>query len=357
MQADSAEAIERCLIDGRAIAPTALHFATRRVELVDLEGVECCEPFFHQTLKRVLLERPDALRAEIDLDRFVRAVPHDRPGPDGFIFHTGRCGSTLLANMLPASGQYSVLREPGTVVDLSFAWLETDDDSTRRELESLFALVVPQMLSATAGAARYPLLKPAAWNIQVASTLLRVFPTTSAVFLYRAPSETVASMLFDPPGWLGWIWRPRSFQARYMPSLRTFPPDATFSPVIFFAHAWRSAAEAALALPPERLLFLDYADMVSDPARALKRVLAHFRQPADPEIITAMLAARSIYSKDPARTACFDPSGAHRRPPLTSEESAAVEMVVGDVWQRLGVRKLVCVTNPLQITKQERPVL
>ena len=195
---------------------------------------------------------------------------------------------------------------------------------------------MPQLLWATAGQARHRLLKFAAWNIQVASTLLRIFPNTPAVFLYRAPSETVASMLFDPPGWLGWIWRPRSFHERYMPSLRLFPPDARLSPAILFAHAWRSAAEAALALPAERLLFLDYANLVSDPARTLKRVLAHFRQPADAEIIAAMLAVRSIYSKDPTRAALFDPSEAHRRPPLTFEESATVEAVVGDIWRRLG---------------------
>jgi hypothetical protein len=86
------------------------------------------------------------------------------------------------------------------------------------------------------------------------------------------------------------------------------------------------------------VLFLDYADLVSGPARSLKRVLTHFRQPPTPEIIRAMLSAGSIYSKDPAHKARFDPSGAHRRPPLTSEESAAVEMVVGDLWSRLEER-------------------
>jgi hypothetical protein len=340
MQADSTEEIERCLVGGMGIAPIALHVATRRVELITLEGVECYEPFFQQTLQRLALDRPDVLRAEIDLDRFVRAVPRDRPAPDGFIFHTGRCGSTLLANLLAASGRYSVLREPGIVIDLSLAWLEADD-TTRRELESLFELILPQMLWATAGAARYRLLKPAAWNIQVAQTLLRIFPTTPAVFLYRAPSETVASMLFDPPGWLEWIWRPQSFRARCMPSLRTFPRGEKLSPAILFAHAWRSAVEAALALPPERLLLLDYADMVSDPADSLKRVLTHFRQPVDPEIIAAMLTTRSIYSKDPARAERFDPNGAHRRPLLSCEELSGVDRVVGDIWRSLRAQELV----------------
>jgi hypothetical protein len=113
------------------------------------------------------------------------------------------------------------------------------------------------------------------------------------------------------------------------------------SETTLFAHAWRSAAEAALALPPERLIFLDYADMVGDPVRSLARVLAHFRQPADPPMLPAMLAACSIYSKDPARTARFDPGGAHRRPSLTSEEIGAIEIVIGDLMGRLSAQERV----------------
>jgi Sulfotransferase family len=336
MPADPAEALEKRLIDGAPVAPISLHVATRTIELIDLEGVECREPFFDQTIQR--LEQSGARRTGIDFDGFLRAVPRDRTAPDGFIFHAGRCGSTLMANMLEASGGCAVLKEPRALLELSLAWLEGQDDDVRRELESLLALVVPQLLWATAGGARFRVLKPAAWNIQLAGVLLRIFPTTPAVFMYRAPCETVASMLFEPPAWLEWIERPRTLHA-CLPSLRTLPADLALSETTLFAHAWRSAAEAALALPPERMIFLDYADMVGEPARSLARVLAHFRQPADPPMLPAMLAACSIYSKDPARTARFDPGGAHRRPSLTSQEIGAIEIVIGDLMGRLIARE------------------
>ena len=92
MQADPGDAIERRLIEGAAIAPTSFDFKRRRVELIDLEGVECREPFFFETIAR--LKRLGRRPIEIEVNRFVRAVPPDRVGPDGFIFHTGRCGST-----------------------------------------------------------------------------------------------------------------------------------------------------------------------------------------------------------------------------------------------------------------------
>src|SRR5262245_5524181 len=250
----SSEQIETLLQDdASAIAPVEVRFATGTIELMSLAGVDCYEPFFQQTIRRVVTEQGPSVRAEISFERYARAVPRNRPAPDGFLFHTGRCGSTLLANLLTASGRYFVLREPGTVIDLSRAWLDADDDVTRTHVESAFSLIVPQILWATGRTARFRILKPSAWNIQAGSVLLHRFPAAPAVFLYRDPRETVASMLFEPPGWLEWIAVPRTVQTRYLPSLRAVPADAPLSEVVFFAHAWRSAVEAALELPDERL--------------------------------------------------------------------------------------------------------
>jgi hypothetical protein len=333
------EQIETLLRDDpAAMAPVAVHMATRTIELMSLAGVDCHEPFFQQTIRRVVTAQSPPVRADMTFARYSRAVPRNRPAPDGFLFHTGRCGSTLLANMLTASGRYFVLREPGTVIDLSRAWLDGRDDAARAEVESAFRLIVPQLLWAAGGAARFRILKPSAWNIQAAGGLLHVFPAAPAVFLYRDPRETVASMLFEPPGWFDWIKSSRAVQARYLPSLRTVPEDAALSEVVFFAHAWRSAVEAALELPGERLLFLDYADLMADPYGSVARVVAHFGDGAEADIITPMLQARAIYSKDPERKEAFDPGQRHRRPSLTAEESHAVETVTADAAERLSIR-------------------
>src|SRR5687768_14068649 len=114
------EQIETLLRDDpAAMAPVAVHMATRTIELMSLAGVDCHEPFFQQTIRRVVTAQSPPVRADMTFARYSRAVPRNRPAPDGFLFHTGRCGSTLLANMLTASGRYFVLREPGTVIDLS----------------------------------------------------------------------------------------------------------------------------------------------------------------------------------------------------------------------------------------------
>jgi hypothetical protein len=323
--------------DAAAIAPVAVHWATGTIELMSLAGVDCHEPFFQQTIRRVVTGQSPA-RVEISFERYARAVPRNRPAPNGFLFHTGRCGSTLLANMLTASGRYFVLREPGTVIDLSSAWLDAGDDVARTDVESAFRLIVPQLLWAAGRAARFRILKPSAWNIQAGGVLLHLFPAAPAVFLYRNPRETVASMLFEPPGWFDWITSPRAAQARYLPSLRTVPADSAVSEVVFFAHAWRSAVEAALELPGERLLLLDYADLMADPSGALARVVAHFGDAAEADIIMPMLAARAIYSKDPEGKEPFDPNQRHRRPLLTAQESVAIEAVTSDAAEKLAIR-------------------
>ncbi len=322
--------------DAAMLVPIAVDLATHRVELLDLAGIAYREPFFHETIEVRRRERPAGLNVEVDLNNLVSAARRYRTPPDGFIFHVGRCGSTLLANMLAASGEHLLIKEPELVSELIAHWLHAEDDQARQQREALVDATVRCLLG-TAGSARYRVLKFAAWNIRMAGVLARLFPSTPAVFLYRSPLETVASMLFRPPAWFDLIGGPRPIQARFFPTVREAPEDAPLSAVMLFAHAWRSAAEAALALPPGRAILLDYGEMLVGAADAIKRVLTHLRQPFEPQTIAAIVAARTTYSKDGA---AFDPAGAHRRPPLSATDEAQVRTIVGDVWTRLEARRL-----------------
>jgi hypothetical protein len=155
------------------------------------------------------------------------------------------------------------------------------------------------------------------------------------MFLYRSPIETVASLIFQRPAWFDLIERPRSIQALFFPSVRDVPEGSVLSPAALFAHAWRSAADAALALPPERLLLMRYGELIGDAEAAIRRVLAHFRHSVDPLLIEAMVASRITYSKDPAQRVYFDPKGGHRRPPLSPEQAGEVRAITGCVYRKL----------------------
>lgn len=335
--------LTRALGDESAkLVPVSVDIGARRFEFLDLQGLTCHEPIFAETIRRAKRDRPNALNFEVDFADFTRAAEcHQRP-PDGFLFHVGRCGSTLLVNMLSASGGHLVIKEPDLVSDLIAGWLSAPDEATRVEIELLLPKAIRYLLSA-AGAAvganiRYRVLKLTAWNIRLANVLLGSFPTTPAVFLYRSPIETVASLLFHPPAWFELIGRPRATQALFFPSVRDVPEGATLSACTFFAHAWRSTASAALTLPPERLHVMRYEELIGDAEAAIHRVLAHLDHSVALSIIELMAATRMTYSKDPTHRALFKPQGEHCRPPLSPEQANDVWVITGACWHRLEER-------------------
>lgn len=319
--------------------PVSFDLGRRRVELLDLRGADFHEPFFHQTVERWRRERPNALSLELDLDAF-QALARLEPGrqPDGFIFHVGRCGSTLLANMLSALDRHLVIKESTAVNVLVNGLVSAPDEARRRERESLLVRALPFMLRPARGTERYLLFKLTSWNMCLSATMLRLFPNTPAAFLYRECCQTVASMLSEPSGWQSLRGRPRAVQARYFPSLATVPPDQAVSPATFYAHAWRSGVAAALALPAERLLVLEYGDLVGAPDATLARLMRHFRLEPEPGAVAQMCRALSVYSKDPAGRTAFDPAGTHRRPTLEQATESEVAAVVGDLAAALEAR-------------------
>jgi hypothetical protein len=126
--------------------------------------------------------------------------------PSAFIFHASRCGSTLLAQMLARLDSHIVLSEPPPLDQL----LRAHYASPLRGAEQQVA--IGTMLSALgqcrdAQASRL-VVKLDAWNIYELPLLLRCFPDTHWLFLYRDPLEIAASHLQQPgmhmvPGFIG----------------------------------------------------------------------------------------------------------------------------------------------------------
>jgi hypothetical protein len=181
---------------------------------------------------------------------------------------------------------------------------------------------------------RRRILKLAAWNVQMATALLTMFPTTAAAFVFRSPYETVASQLHQPPAWLDIIDAPRSTQARYFPSITEIPEGQRVSPTVLFAHAWRSAVEAARSVPAGRLVYIGYDNLVEEPAVTLRQLLRHWGA-HDGDVLAEMLGVLSIYSKDPKGREQFDPLGSHRRPELSMTQRREVDAVAGGIWREL----------------------
>ena len=80
--------VDALLVDGRQC-----------VKWMDVAGVSLDEPLFEQTVARVQRERPEAAEIVAGFETLIQLEKiSDSVRPSGFIFHTSRCGSTLLAN-------------------------------------------------------------------------------------------------------------------------------------------------------------------------------------------------------------------------------------------------------------------
>src|SRR3954471_23087902 len=117
--------------------PVAVDVEAGHVELVDLDGASYREAFFHETMERHLRERPALRPVKVEFSDFLQIARPYLKAPDAFLFHLGRCGSTLLANMLSASGDHLLIKEPPIVSDLISYWLRAEAAPARRRLEVL----------------------------------------------------------------------------------------------------------------------------------------------------------------------------------------------------------------------------
>jgi transposase len=319
--------------------PIGFDLVQRRVELLELRGADYREPSFHQTVERWRRERPDAPSFELDLEAFASAARLE-PGrpPDGFVFSVGRCGSTVLANMLSRADEHLVIKEAPAVNALLAALLNAPDEA-RAEREALLELTLPFMFRPTRGTERWLVFTLTSWNARLAGLLLQLFPITQAAFLHRPPEAVVASMLARPPGWHSWLDRTRQAQARLFPTLAAVPAQAALSATAFYAHAWRSAVEAALALPHRRLLVIDYDRLMEEPMPTLMRLQAHFGLAVAPEFLPASRIVHKAPPESPAAGAAHESAAAQHQLVLGPDQESEVLSVVGDLPGRLASRQ------------------
>ncbi|HJP94415.1 MAG TPA: hypothetical protein VJ875_20815 [Pyrinomonadaceae bacterium] len=171
---------------------------------MDMSGVSLAEPFFQQTVDRAKAENNRGeLFTEFDvllqLEKLLDSV-----SPTGFIFHSSRCGSTLLANACRAIDGSIVLSEANGI-DKLVARFVTDapEGSVKESLYSVFLRgVVHALGQRRIGNERHLFVKFAACSFAQIHRIRRIWPHVPCVFLYRDPIETIVSNLVEVPPWL-----------------------------------------------------------------------------------------------------------------------------------------------------------
>ena len=172
---------------------------------MDMSGVDLVEPFFQQTVDRLRAEQPGREEHFTEFDTLVQLEKSfDSIPPTGFIFHSSRCGSTLLANACRAIHHSIVLSEP-PAVDKLVARLITDVDnnSTKELLYSIFLrATVAALGQRRTGNNRHLFIKFACCSVSQIERIRRIWPKVPWVFNYRDPVETIVSNMQNLPTWL-----------------------------------------------------------------------------------------------------------------------------------------------------------
>ncbi|OWJ91713.1 sulfotransferase family protein [Pseudomonas sp. A46] len=153
------------------------------------------QPFFRDDVAQALrLPFNQAFRRETGLDALLDwQVASPGLAPTALIFHASRCGSTLMAQMLAGLESHVVLSEPPPLDALLRAHYRDglEGDAQRAAL----AAVLSALGQAPGSRARALVVKLDAWNIFELPLVLRCFPDTPWIYLYRDPLEIAASHL------------------------------------------------------------------------------------------------------------------------------------------------------------------
>jgi hypothetical protein len=280
----------RASFDERAPAgftPVEFDAETEAVEWVDLRGVALEDPFFSDTVRRALSEPYRLLfKARTAVDQLETAADGSESLElAGFIFHTSRCGSTLICRMLAQDPGTVAFSEP-PIVDQLLRAPRVDDTTRTRRLRSLVGAL---------GQRREPgqqraIFKLDAWASRDLELFRWAFPDTPWLFAYRAPASVVASQ-------------------QRLPGMPTLP--GMLAPELFGLEL-----EAALALPrheycaiviaticDDALEHLDDACCLVDyeelPQAVWTKIMPHFGIPELPGTRERMRAAAQLDAKRP----------------------------------------------------------
>lgn len=264
--------------------------AAPAVDWADLSAERFVDPFFDQTISRWASGPRDVQLVRTGLEELAALDNEPSLEPAGMIFHLSRCGSTLLSRLLGKVPGVVVLAEPAPLNAL----LGLDPDRVdEAALVPVVRLLVRALGRRRHGDERTLVLKCSSWNIRRRAVLDAAFPETPWVWVQRDPARVLASLLAEPPGWLG-------LQAEPLHAARLFGLDQATVPGMdraeFAARVLGAMLEAAASDSPGPLC-IDHADL---PAAAWERVIPHFGFEAVPAVIESMIKESRYYSKDPS---------------------------------------------------------
>jgi len=307
------------------------------IEWMDLHGIDFREPFFNETLARIDSKKRGRVLTTFDaLLQFEKIC--DGLSPSGFILHSSRCGSTLVANACRAVKDSIVIAE-APVIDKLITRFFTDGLSGSAK-ELLYKLLLRATVTALGqrlkGDESHYFVKLACTSTLQIYRLRCIWPDVPFVFLYRDPVETIVSNLLSIPEWMRAEVNPAAAAAivgvdeEHVTSLGSEEYCAR-SLGRFFA-----AVDANF---DSRMKLLNYEQLSFD---SLIAILNFFGIDPTVDEADAVRKVSRLYSKDSTSTRVFEDDSSQKRSAASPELSLAAEKWAQSPYDRLNARVLSC---------------
>ena len=267
---------------------------------MEMADVTLSEPFFQQTVERAKTDgtKRGELFTEFDvLLQFEKEL--DSVTPTGFIFHSSRCGSTLVANACRAITDSIVLSEANSIDKLIARFFTDATNSIKASLYSVFLRgVVHALGQRRSGSEQHLVIKFACTSFAQLERITRIWPHVPWLFLYRDPIETIVSNVNDPPTWL------TDDDWRVLASITGTTPDAVAAMSLTerCARSIGSFYSQAHALANNQSLLLNY-NQLSVPV--ISNVLKFFQVSPSAQELEAVARASGVYAKGISGTRPF----------------------------------------------------
>ena len=262
---------------------------------MDMSEVSLTEPFFQQTVERARRENRAERFTEFDvllqLEKELNSVE-----PTGFIFHSSRCGSTLVANACRAVSNSIVLSEANAIDKLIARFITDADNPVKESLYSVFLRGVVHALAQRRTANEQHLfIKFACCSFAQLERIKRIWPNMPWLFLYRDPVETIVSNMRDVPPWL--IDNDRRVLSSIIGS-----DTSEMSREELCARTIGSLYSTAYKLANDNSMLLNYKQL-SVPVIA--RILNFFNVSLSSEELETIARTSGVYSKEVSGTRAF----------------------------------------------------
>lgn len=310
------EEVKALLNTRRGLLPLELHCDTREISWLDFGDMHLRETFLEISAEERLSQHADALSVVTDLD--VLETPDlfdDALLPSGFIFHVGRCGSTLLAKVLSSLGRHIVIKEAEPVQQL----LGVEFEEVFREKRASYF----QSLINMYGHRRLPaherfFVKFSSNHVKRLDLIRRLYSGVPWLFLYRNPFEIIPTFLEGP----AWFIRNKNTAEGAFDAALPIEAIERMSDLAFSVQVESSTLRIALENTCDHCLFVDYTQLRPE---KLPRILRFFGLKVTEEEYDGMVDQFGFYSKSDGESVPFVPDSAAKRDKVTDEIREAIE--------------------------------